>query len=109
MGKGQPYSLNLTIVVQDWVNGRLANNGVLLRGASSGSTSLFRFASAERGTVSLRPKLVITYRGASGSEEAQTGEVGPPVPEQPEWTGELTFGRESGEPTGTLDRTHTAR
>jgi hypothetical protein len=103
------YSFNLTIAVQDWVNGRLANNGVLLRGAESGSTSLFRFASAEVGTSSLRPKLVITYRGASGSEEADTGEVGPPVPEVPGWTAKPTFGRESSEPSRTLGRTHTVR
>jgi hypothetical protein len=85
------YSFKLTILVQDWVNGRLASNRVLLRGASSGSTSLFRFASAEVGTGSLRPELVITYRSGSGSQEAQTGEVGLPVPEEPEWTAELTF------------------
>jgi len=85
------YHFNLTILAQDWISGRLANNGVLLRGASSGSTSLFRFASAEVGTSSLRPKLVITYRSGSGSAEADTGEVGPPVPEEPEWTAELTF------------------
>jgi hypothetical protein len=54
--------LDLTGLVQDWANGSLANNGVLLRAASSLSTSMFRFASAQNETVYLRPKLVITYR-----------------------------------------------
>ena len=54
--------LDLAALVQDWVNGSLANNGVLLRAASSLSTSTFRFVSAQNETVYLRPKLVVTYR-----------------------------------------------
>jgi hypothetical protein len=52
--------LDLTAVAQGWVNGSLANNGVLLRSAYS-LDSMY-FASAQQGTVSWRPKLVITYR-----------------------------------------------
>jgi hypothetical protein len=54
--------LDLTGLVQDWANGSLANNGLLLRAASLMSTSMFRFASVQNETVYLRPKLVITYR-----------------------------------------------
>jgi hypothetical protein len=56
------YSFDLTPLVQDWMDGSLANSGVLLRGASSQSTSMFYFASAQHNNMSLRPKLVITYR-----------------------------------------------
>ena len=55
------YHFGLTALVQDWVNGTLANNGVLLRGAVPWSTGKFYFISAQDGTIRLRPKLVITY------------------------------------------------
>jgi len=57
-------SFDLTSLVQGWVNGSAANEGVLLRGSSSLSTGLFYFASAENGDVRFRPKLVITYQGS---------------------------------------------
>jgi hypothetical protein len=53
--------LDLTRLAQDWLSSNLANNGVLLRGADALSTKNFYFASAQSTTVSLRPKLVITY------------------------------------------------
>jgi len=61
------YSFGLTSLVQGWVDGSVVNNGVLLRGASSLSTSSFDFASNHHGTVSWRPKLVVTYRSSGGS------------------------------------------
>ncbi|MEM4724563.1 MAG: DNRLRE domain-containing protein, partial [Candidatus Hadarchaeum sp.] len=54
------YSFDLTALVQGWVNGSIANHGVMLRAAYS--TSSFQFASAQNGDASLRPKLVVTYR-----------------------------------------------
>ena len=53
------YNFDLTAVVQGWVNGSLANNGLLLR--AEYTISSFWFASAQNGTISLRPKLVVTY------------------------------------------------
>ena len=59
------YILDLTHAVQGWVNGSQANNGVLLRQSVS-SVSAVNLASAECGTVGLRPRLVITYSNAEG-------------------------------------------
>lgn len=58
------YGLDLTTVAQGWVNGSLANNGVLIDSAYS--VSSFYFASAHYGTAAYRPRFVLTYR-ASGS------------------------------------------
>jgi parallel beta-helix repeat protein len=69
-GIGTWYDLDLTAVAQGWVNGSLANNGVLLRPAYS--LESFYFASAQHGTVSWRPKLVITYRGGTGQAPTPT-------------------------------------
>jgi len=66
------YPFDLTTLVQGWVSGSVANNGVLLRGASSRSTGLFYFASAQDGGVYFRPKLVITYRVAGGPSATET-------------------------------------
>jgi hypothetical protein len=60
------YTFDLTALVQDWIDGRLHNNGLLLRGASPWSTSMFHFLSAQDGSISLRPKLVVTYRAPNG-------------------------------------------
>lgn len=55
-------SFDLTTLVQDWLDGKLDNNGVLLRGLLASSTNSFYFASAQSSNVQYRPKLVITYR-----------------------------------------------
>lgn len=52
--------LDLTNLVQGWVNNSLANHGILLRAAKS--TASFQFASAESSAAGLRPRLVVTYR-----------------------------------------------
>ena len=65
-GINRRYSLDLTALVQEWASGALTNNGVLLR-ASSTSTAVIYFASAQRGDASQRPRLVITYRSAGGT------------------------------------------
>jgi len=59
-GIGRWYTFDLTAAVQGWLDGSLANNGVLLRAAYSSSS--FSFASAQNGTVSLHPRLTIKYR-----------------------------------------------
>jgi len=61
---GKWYDFNLTTVVQGWVNGSLANNGVLLRAPYSPHS--FSFASSQSSDVAFRPKLVITYRTGGG-------------------------------------------
>ena len=59
------HQFRLTALVQDWISGRQANNGILLRGASSSSSNIFYFASAQHESVALHPRLVITYRLAA--------------------------------------------
>jgi len=59
-GPRQWHTFDLTSLVQEWVGGTLANNGVLLR-AEHNFPRMFHFTSAEGSTVPLRPKLVITY------------------------------------------------
>ena len=60
-GLGQWYSFDLTAAVQGWRDGSLANNGVLLRAANTISAAL-RFAAVQNNDLSLRPRLVVTYR-----------------------------------------------
>lgn len=66
------YDFDLTTLVQSWVNGSLPNNGVLLRASDPNSDFSFYFASAERDTVSQRPRLVITYTAASSPTSTPT-------------------------------------
>jgi hypothetical protein len=79
-GTGSWYGFDLQGVVQGWVSGGLANNGVLLR-ETSPSSSTFNFASAQAGIVSSRPRLVITYRG-SGASSSNAGHIEYQHPEQ---------------------------
>ena len=55
------YAFDLGSLVQAWVSGGLANDGVLLRQSVSSDRSML-FASAEYSTVTNRPQLVVTYR-----------------------------------------------
>jgi hypothetical protein len=55
------FSWNVTDMVQKWVNGTRANNGMLMR-AETG-TGFYAFSSSEGTIVERRPKLTITYRG----------------------------------------------
>ncbi|MBC7231711.1 MAG: DNRLRE domain-containing protein [Chloroflexi bacterium] len=61
-GVNKWYRFRLTSLVQDWVSGRLANNGIMLRGSSPSSSDIFYFTSAQSESISLRPRLVVTYR-----------------------------------------------
>ncbi len=69
------YMVDLTSLVQDWVSGAQANNGVLVRPLSQLSTSMFRFASAEYADASLRPKLKIIYKVPSGPTPTPPGSL----------------------------------
>ncbi len=61
-GVNKWYSFDIRSVVQSWVDGTLANNGVLLRQTTPAAYS-FSFAGGEKADGSLRPKLVVTYQG----------------------------------------------
>ncbi len=70
------YELDLTRLVQGWVNGSLENNGVLLLAEPTNAS--FRFASSYYYRVSERPALVIDYYTDApppSSTPPPTGEV----------------------------------
>jgi len=56
------YSFELTPIVQAWLSGSLANNGMLLRQTASSSQHVVLFVGNGSAEGALRPKLVITYR-----------------------------------------------
>jgi hypothetical protein len=60
-GVNTQLAFTLTDLVQDWVSGTLDNNGILLRGASELSASLFEFGSVEHSDENVRPRLVVYY------------------------------------------------
>jgi len=60
-GVSKWYTWDITALVQDWVDGALPNDGVLLRGDSSWKPSIFFFASTQEPAQSMRPRLIITY------------------------------------------------
>ncbi|MGC8787032.1 MAG: DNRLRE domain-containing protein, partial [Anaerolineae bacterium] len=64
------YRFRLTALVQDWISGRLANHGIILRGALPASSAIFYFASAQHESIHLRPRLVVTYRLATYTPQA---------------------------------------
>ena len=55
------YEFDLTALVRRWLDGSMANNGVLLRATDPLSTHSFQFASAENGNAALRPRLIISF------------------------------------------------
>jgi len=59
-GPRQWYSFILTGLVQEWVNGTLAHNGVLLH-AESSLSAMLHFTGAEGENMGWRPKLVVRY------------------------------------------------
>ncbi len=61
-GEIQPYTIDVTQLVQDWVRGDLPNYGLLLRSSEEGSDMLVRgFVSPASGQGDLRPRLFVTY------------------------------------------------
>jgi hypothetical protein len=77
-GLGKWYEFGLTEVVQGWVYGSLANNGVLL--FADPASASFRFASAQQRATHQRPALVVSYYT----------DAPPPSPTPPP-SGELTL------------------
>lgn len=71
------YTFDVTALAQKWVTGSQANNGVMLRGASSSSTAVFYFASANNGNAALRPRLVIAYLSGTGTQPIPTPSATP--------------------------------
>jgi len=62
-GMARWYAFDITTLVQSWLAGTYANNGIMLRGASPTAGAAFYFASSEAAEANLRPRLVITLGG----------------------------------------------
>ena len=56
---GEYYSLNISALAQGWINGSIANQGVMLRIPFSLSTDLAQYSSKEYGNADQRPYLEI--------------------------------------------------
>jgi len=56
---GEYYSLNITALAQGWINGSIANQGVMLKIDFSFSSDLAQYSSKEYGNVNQRPYLEI--------------------------------------------------
>lgn len=107
-GVGRWYLWPLTDVVQGWVNGSLANNGVLLRGASGVLTGTMSLASAENTNTSWRPKLVVYYIGGSGVPTATLTATATSTPTQVATPTHTLTPVTSHTPTATATHTLTA-
>jgi hypothetical protein len=94
------YAFHLTALVESWVNGSMANNGVLLRADDPTSTSTFYFAAAEHSVAAERPRLVITYTVAGMVTPTRTPTATPTLTHTPTRTPTHT-------PTPTLSPTAT--
>ena len=66
------YHWNVTQVVDDWVNGRLANRGLSLQAMEELDTDTVWFTSSEDGSVVNRPVLVVLYVPPSGPTATPT-------------------------------------
>jgi len=97
-GVNTPLSFPLTALVQDWASGQLANNGLLLRGTSSLSVSLFEVASLEHSDEGLRPRLAVEWETPVAPSLTPTG----PATNTPTPTATHT-----STPTATVTRTST--
>ncbi|OQB25718.1 MAG: Disaggregatase related repeat protein [Chloroflexi bacterium ADurb.Bin180] len=98
------YTFDVTSLAQQWVEGSLANNGVLLRGAVPTSAAVFYFASANHGNAALRPRLVIAYIPGSGSAPEPTPPAMPTATPPPTATPTVTT-RPTASPTATSTNT----
>lgn len=65
---GQIYDVNLTSLVQGWINGSVINQGVML--ISTAGFDLAQYSSKEYATVSLRPVLEVIVSDGSISNRA---------------------------------------
>jgi len=66
---GQYVEVNITALVQSWVNGSTANQGIMLK-TQTNFSDLAEFTSKEYGTASQRPELVIKIVDGSLSNRA---------------------------------------
>jgi len=71
------YHLDLTSVVDGWVNGWLPNNGISLQALSEQDRDTVWFTASDDGTVANRPKLVILYVPPSSSVPTRTPSPSP--------------------------------
>jgi len=67
--------IDITSVVQDWVNGTLANYGLMLR--STGANGEVKFKSREEGNSEKQPRLCVTYELPPSGNQAPTVDAGP--------------------------------
>jgi len=77
------WNLDLTRVVDGWVNGWLPNHGVSLQAISELDTDTVWFASSDDVTIANRPKLVILYVPPSGPTPTRTRTLTPTVTRTP--------------------------
>jgi len=56
--------LDLTSIVQTWVDSPADNYGLLLKGEPLAGTVTYKFASADYGTPAYRPELTVVFQGA---------------------------------------------
>jgi len=77
------WDLDLTRVVDGWVNGWLPNHGVSLQAISELDTDTVWFASSDDVTIANRPKLVILYVPPSGPTPTRTRTLTPTVTRTP--------------------------
>ena len=66
------YSFDLTNLARSWMDGSVANRGVILHGNSAWSVGEFHFGSAQDRDPQARPKLVLTYREPDAPAETRT-------------------------------------
>lgn len=52
-------------LVEEWVSGAFANNGIMVKGATESGQNLSDYCSSDHGTAGNRPKLVVNYTEAS--------------------------------------------
>ncbi len=67
---GQPVSIDLTGLAQQWVNGAVANDGIVLTQPGPGRTT---FGASEAGNFGPRPKLVVCYAPPNCTDGVQNG------------------------------------
>jgi hypothetical protein len=72
LGVFQWHSLDVTSAVLSWKSGLTPNNGIVVHGGYPVSLQSAYFASADHGTISFRPRLVVTYRLPTGPTNTPT-------------------------------------
>ena len=94
--------LNLTHLVQQWVDGSQVNYGLMLRGPLPPASALFYFASAQHSNSQLRPRLVVHYFVGHDPAATPTPTATPTGTSLPTWTPTPTSVQTSTEVTVTL-------